>query len=105
MSATTNPTPWVVDWSDFSIRDAKGQLVAHLARQPDGAHVANGEAIIRADGQRIAELEKALIEIRDKWCPALLRDCREPDKTHCNVGGITSTLARAVVEVPGSGAG
>lgn len=49
-----------------------------------------------ADGRVIAQLSKALREIRDKWVPAILRDAREPDKTHCNALSVRSVIVRVL---------
>lgn len=46
----------------------------------------------------ISDLRKALIEIRDKWVPALRRDANEGDKTLCHAGGIAFLLAHVVPE-------
>lgn len=42
--------------------------------------------------------DEALLEIRDKWIPALRRDAIEGDKTLCHAGGIAFLLAHVVPE-------
>jgi hypothetical protein len=49
---------------------------------------------------KIAELERAIEAIRDKWVPALLRDCREADKTDCNAQSIYGVCVRALTPAP-----
>lgn len=44
----------------------------------------------------LAEARKALLEIRDKYLPAIRRDAPEADKTICHVGGLAFLLARVV---------
>jgi len=47
---------------------------------------------------RAADLQKVLLDIRDKWLPAMLRDSREADKVHCVAQSIHSLIVHAIPE-------
>ena len=80
-------------------RDCR-QEVARLTEELKTARA----SLDRTSGKRIEALRELsgalmlLMEIRDKWVPALERDAREPDKTLCNILGIRSGLVRIVPE-------
>lgn len=40
--------PWKIDREYFAIRDIRGNLIAHYARQSDGSHEANAQLIVSA---------------------------------------------------------
>jgi len=80
-------------------RDCR-QEVARLTEELKAARAsldhANGKRTEALRG--LSEALLLLMEIRDKWTPALERDAREPDKTLCNALSIRSLLARVVPE-------
>lgn len=64
----------------------------------DGTPDARGKfRVIEAEG-RTTQLLKALLDIRDKWIPALRRDSLEGDKVLCHAGGIAHLIAVSAPE-------
>ena len=45
---------------------------------------------------KLKQLDDALVEIVEKWVPALLRDAREADKTDCNAQSIRGLIIRTL---------
>lgn len=84
-----------------SIKDQCIQLFGTyigLSEDELAGFLAQREATLRAElaaeKQRAGDLMRAIVDIRDKWVPALLRDAREADKTDCNAHSVFSVCVR-----------